>query len=57
MAKSREYVQVGQQFGKWRVTELYDWGENGPQWAVVVNTQNLRISSRCPVTDLPSLGK
>ena len=56
MAKDRP-VRVGDQFGKWRVTELYDFEEDGPRWAVIINTQNLRITSRCPVTDLPSLGK
>jgi hypothetical protein len=46
---------VGQLFGKWRVSKLYEQ-DDGTKWAEIVNTRNPRVQSRCPVTDLERLG-
>jgi hypothetical protein len=47
-------VKIGDTFGKWRVTRLYDY--EGVVWAEIVNTRNLTVTNRCPVTDLARLG-
>ncbi len=45
---------VGQTFGKWKVTRLYE--QEGATWAEIVNTRNPIVKNRCPVTDLERLG-